>query len=161
MEWREEDVDERFGSRDRGFEEDLGSLDLEVGLGVVSGFEVLSRFMEGRTSFFCLEAGRISSRSTGTPRETRKRRRMRDLIQFGGWRGGGATSWDQRERERSVVKMEELVTGSGDGNEEASDALGKRVSSCSVVDVMRSARESRVPKLRGGGCECISLQYGI
>lgn len=54
--------------------------------------EVPSRFMDGRMSFFCFEAGRISSRSTGTPRETRKRRRMRDLIQFGGWRGGGATS---------------------------------------------------------------------
>ena len=36
----------------------------------------------GRTSFFCFEAGRISSRSTGTPRETRKRRRIRDLTQF-------------------------------------------------------------------------------
>lgn len=39
---------------------------------------------EGRTSFFCLEAGRISSRSTGTPSETRKSRRMRDRIQSGG-----------------------------------------------------------------------------
>lgn len=52
----------------------------------------VSRFMEGRTNFFCFEAGRISSRSTGTPRETRKRRRIRDLVQFGGWSGGGATS---------------------------------------------------------------------
>lgn len=51
-----------------------------------------SRLMLGRMSFFCFEAGRISSRSTGTPRETRKRRRMRDFIQFGGWRGGGVTS---------------------------------------------------------------------
>lgn len=47
---------------------------------------------DGRISFFCFEAGRISSRSTGTPRETRKSRRIRDLTQFGGWRGGGATS---------------------------------------------------------------------
>lgn len=38
----------------------------------------------GRTSFFCFEAGRISSRSTGTPSETRKRRRIRDLTQFWG-----------------------------------------------------------------------------
>lgn len=137
---RREEVDVRFWSRDCGLEEDLRFLDLEVGseLGAVV---LVSRFMEGSTSFFCLEAGRISSRSTGTPRETRKRRRMRDLVQFGGWRGGGATSWDQRESERSVVKMEELVTGSGGGNEEASDALGNRVSSCSVVDARRPARE--------------------
>jgi hypothetical protein len=47
---------------------------------------------EGRISFFWDEAGRISSRETGMPRLTRKRRRMRDRIQFGGWRGGGATS---------------------------------------------------------------------
>ncbi len=46
----------------------------------------------GRMSFFCLLAGRISSRSTGTPRETRKRRRMRERSQLGGWRGGGAES---------------------------------------------------------------------
>lgn len=59
--------------------------------------EDLDRWIEGKMSFFCLEAGRISSRSTGTPRETRKRRRMRDRIQLGGWSGGGATSWDQRE----------------------------------------------------------------
>lgn len=52
------------------------------------------------------------------------------------------------------MKMEELVTGSGGGNEEASDALGKRVSSCSVVDVIRSERELRVSKLISGGCEC-------
>ena len=60
------------------------------------------RLIEGRTSFFCLEAGRISSRSTGTPRETRKSRRIRERIQFGGWSGGGATSWDQREALRGV-----------------------------------------------------------
>lgn len=43
---------------------------------------VPSRSMEGRMSFFCFEAGRISSRSTGTPNDTRNRRRMRDLTQF-------------------------------------------------------------------------------
>lgn len=62
------------------------------------------REVEGRISFFCLEAGRISSRSTGTPRETRNSRRMRERIQSGGWRGGGATSWDQREALRWVRK---------------------------------------------------------
>lgn len=50
------------------------------------------RMVEGRISFFCLDAGRISSRSTGTPRDTRKRRRIRERIQLGGWRGGAATS---------------------------------------------------------------------
>lgn len=58
--------------------------------------------MLGSTSFFCLLAGRISSRSTGTPRETRKSRRMRLRIQLGGCSGGGATSWDQRDALRSV-----------------------------------------------------------
>lgn len=64
-----------------------------------------SRSMDGRTSFFCLEAGRISSRSTGTPNETRKSRRMRDLTQFWGCRGGGATSCDHNESDRSVLKI--------------------------------------------------------
>ena len=41
-----------------------------------------SMLMDGRMSFFCFDAGKISSRSTGTPRETRKRRRIRDLTQF-------------------------------------------------------------------------------
>lgn len=49
-------------------------------------------WMDGRISFFCLLAGNISSRSTGTPRETRKRRRIRERSQFGGARGGGAIS---------------------------------------------------------------------
>lgn len=70
---------------------------------------------DGRTSFFCLEAGRISSRSTGTPRETRKRRRVRERIQSGGARGGGATSWDQREAERSVEKTEGFLEGGKSG----------------------------------------------
>ena len=61
--------------------------------GVDEGVRCAGRaLVEGRTSFFCFEAGRISSRSTGTPRETRKRRRMRERFQSGGWRGGGATS---------------------------------------------------------------------
>ena len=55
------------------------------------------RCIDGRISFFCLDAGRISSRSTGTPSETKKSRRIRDRIQFGGWSGGGAMSCDQSE----------------------------------------------------------------
>jgi len=64
------------------------------------------RFMDGRISFFCFDAGRISSRSTGTPSETRNKRRIRDRIQFGGWRGGGATSCDQRDALRGVKNIE-------------------------------------------------------
>jgi len=58
-------------------------------------------FVEGKMSFFCLLAGNISSRSTGTPRETRKRRRMRERSQLGGAKGGGAISWVYRDSDRS------------------------------------------------------------
>jgi hypothetical protein len=61
--------------------------------------------MEGSISFFCLLAGRISSRSTGTPNETRKRRLMRERSQLGGARGGGAISCVYRERLRSDRKI--------------------------------------------------------
>jgi hypothetical protein len=108
--------------------------------------------MEGRTSFFCFEAGRISSRSTGTPRETRKRRRMRDLTQFWGWRGGGATSWDQRERERSVLKIaEESGIGSTAGREERSVDDGKRVLRVSWRELRSSVVEVKVLKSVSGG----------
>lgn len=76
-----------------------------LALVVVEGLvEAGFRVMLGRTRRFCLEGGRISSRSMGTPRETRKRRRMRERVQLGGWRGGGETSWCQRERERGERK---------------------------------------------------------
>ena len=87
--WESRDVEEALPSLVLSFE---SRLSMELRGEPEAGF----RFIEGRMSFFCLEAGRISSRSTGTPRETRKRRRIRERIQFGGWRGGGATSWDQR-----------------------------------------------------------------
>lgn len=48
--------------------------------------------ISGSMSFFCFEGGRISSRSTGTPRLMRKRRRIRDWVQFGGCKGGGVMS---------------------------------------------------------------------
>jgi len=65
-----------------------------------------ARLMLGKTRRFCFEGGKISSRSTGTPRETRKRRRMRLRVQLGGCMGGGETSCCQRERERSERKGE-------------------------------------------------------
>lgn len=81
---------------------------------------------EGNTSFFCLEAGRISSRSTGTPRETRKRRRMRERIQSGGASGGGATSCDHSDALRGVMKMGfSFVNGGGELTSKLSG--GKRV----------------------------------
>lgn len=83
---------------------------------------------DGRTSFFCFEAGRISSRSTGTPNETRNKRRIRERIQSGGCSGGGATSWDQREALRGVRKMG-LVSRDGAGKERGSGRVsseGKR-----------------------------------
>ena len=59
----------------------------------LSSIDLRAILTDGRTSFFCLvSAGRISSRSTGTPRETRKRRRIRDIFQLGGCNGGGAES---------------------------------------------------------------------
>lgn len=118
-------------------------------LGVISDDGVVCW---GRTSFFCLEAGRISSRSTGTPRETRKRRRIRDLTQFCGWRGGEATSWDQRERERSVWKMAlSFWIGSTGGREGVSLVVGKRRSRGSWRVLVRSEREVTVSRSRRGG----------
>jgi hypothetical protein len=90
--WESRDVEDEFSCFRREMERE--SVD-------VRGW----RLMDGRISFFCFEAGRISSRSTGTPRETRKRRRMRERIQLGGCKGGGATSCDQREAERGARKM--------------------------------------------------------
>lgn len=118
------------------------------------------RFMDGRISFFCLDAGRISSRSTGTPRETRNRRRIRDRIQFGGWRGGGATSCDQRDALLGVKKIEfSAVIG---GSTEVSIVSGGNSSSMygSVAACMSSA-ESRSSKFRTGYNECISARHGI
>jgi hypothetical protein len=61
----------------------------------------------------------------GTPSETRKRRRMRERIQSGGWRGGGATSCDQSEAERGDWKtgFSFAERGGKGGREEGS---GKR-----------------------------------
>lgn len=68
----------------------------------------MSRLMSGRTSFFCFDGGRISSRSTGTPRLMRKSRLMRDCVQLGVWSGGGVMSCFHSERERSDGKMGDM-----------------------------------------------------
>jgi hypothetical protein len=67
--------------------------------------------MEGRMSFFCFDAGRISSRSTGTPSETRNSRRMRERTQSGGWSGGGATSCVHNEWLLSERKIDRVSSG--------------------------------------------------
>lgn len=115
---------------------------------------VFSRSIDGRISFFCFEAGRISSRSTGTPSDTRKSRRMRDLTQFCGWRGGGATSWDQRESERSVLKIaEESGTGSTGGRESRSWVEGRRLSRVPWRAERSSEVDLKVSKSVSGGCQ--------
>lgn len=111
------------------------------------------RSIDGRTSFFCFDAGKISSRSTGTPRETRNRRRIRDLTQFCGCSGGGATSCDQREMERSVWKMAEALSiGSTGGREVVSLEWGKSRSRGVSRAEERSERFLIVSKSRRGGC---------
>ena len=92
-----------------------GNLPDNVAMGV-------SGFVEGRTSFFFFpEAGRISSRLTGMPRETRKRRRIRDRFQSGGLRGTGAASWFHKDIALSLlsgsmgVSVEEDSVGMVDG----------------------------------------------
>lgn len=69
---------------------------------------------------------------------------MRDLVQFWGWRGGGATSWDQRERERSVSKMAVLFAIGSTGAREVvwlGVVVGKRVSRWVSSAERRSGRE--------------------
>lgn len=120
---------------------------------VECGSDEMSGFIEGRTSFFCFEAGRISSRSTGTPRETRKSRLMRDLTQFWGWRGGGATSWDHRERERSVLKIAEAFgIGSTGGSVDVSFVVGKSVSRWVSREVMMSGADWEESSSMRGCC---------
>lgn len=100
------EVDEPFPSPCRSRDAERESLD-------VRGDVEEGMLREGKTSFFCLDAGRISSRSTGTPSETRNRRRMRERIQSGGARGGGATSCDHKEAERGVVNDDESLDNGG------------------------------------------------
>ena len=86
----------------REVEESFASLSFNRSIAVLARGP--SNPIEGRTRRFCLLGGRISSRSTGTPRLTRKRRRIRERVQLGGCIGGGETSCCQRERERSERK---------------------------------------------------------
>lgn len=107
------------------------------------------RCIEGRISFFCLEAGRISSRSTGTPRDTRKSLRIRDRIQLGGWSGGGATNCDQREALRGVRNIG-FSAFRGGRTEVSIVSGGKRAFIYGSVAAKISSDESRVAKSKTG-----------
>lgn len=78
-----------------------------------AGVSGRSSCMEGSTNLFCLLGGRISSKSTGTPKLTRNNLRIRERVQLGGCMGGGETSCCQRERERSERKGVELAADKG------------------------------------------------
>lgn len=101
-------------------------------------------------SFFCFEAGKISSRSTGTPRETRNSRRIRDRTQSGGCNGGGATSCDQSERPRSVRKIESVFDDEGAGSGYAFLVDGKISSRYGPMAAFMSSRLSSLLKSSSG-----------
>lgn len=107
------------------------------------------RFMDGKMSFFCFEAGRISSRSTGTPRETRNSRRIRERIQLGGCKGGGATSCDHKEALRGVKKMG-CSADTGGRTEVSIESGGKRAFMYVSVAACISSGESSSAKSRTG-----------
>lgn len=102
--------------------------------------------MFGRTRRFCLDGGRISSRSTGTPRDTRKSRRIRLRVQFGGAIGGGCSNCCHRERERSVRKAEP-VTSEGGFASDADLVSGKMASRYGWID---DSSSSVVERFSGG-----------
>ena len=116
-------------------------------------FESLRKLVDGKISFFCLEAGSISSKSTGTPRETKNSRRIRDRTQFGGCKGGGATSCDHKERLRSVRNIE-YFSGSGDdwgeGGEDKTLVLGNNSSRYGLLAAIKSSNESSPLKSSNG-----------
>lgn len=106
-------------------------------------------WMEGRISFFCFEAGRISSRSTGTPRDTRKSRRMRERTQSGGCNGGGATSCVHSDLLRSVRNIDRASSADADMLG-ISDNEGYMSLMYGCVAVIISSSESRSSKFRTG-----------
>jgi len=137
------DVEEAFPSP--CFRRDIGRESVEF----LGEPEAGLRFMDGRMSFFCLDAGRISSRSTGTPSETRNSLLIRDRIQFGGCSGGGATSCDQRDALLGVKNME-FSTESGGKTEVSIESGGKRAFMYDSVAACISSGESSSAKSRTG-----------
>lgn len=77
---------------------------------------------------------------------------MRDFTQFWGWSGGGATSWDQRDNDRSVLKIAvESWIGSTGGREAACLEVGKRWLRGSSRAAVISGRDWKVSKSMSGG----------
>lgn len=113
-----------------------------------------SRPIEGSTSRFCLLGGRISSRSTGTPRETRKRRRMRERVQLGGCIGGGETSCCHNDSDLSD-KNGDVSAMDGLREWEASDVergveLGRMALMYGAIAPWISSGVVQAERLRGG-----------
>jgi hypothetical protein len=118
-----------------------------------------SKFMEGKTSFFCFDAGRISSRSTGTPNETRKSRRIRERNQLGGCNGGGATSCDHNERLRSVRKTDESAGKGSIGALGVALSIGKRSFMYIWDAAIISSGPSNSSKSSTGYQGCMSVSF--
>jgi len=118
----------------------------------VLGRGVPSSPIEGRTRRFCLLGGRISSRSTGTPRETRNSLRIRERVQFGGCMGGGDTSCCQSERERSERKGEVCwAVGIGSSASVGSDFVsGSMALRYGCIDAEISSAVVQDERSRGG-----------
>lgn len=114
------------------------------------------RSRPGNINFFCLEGGRISSRSTGTPRLIRNKRRIRDCVQFGGCRGGGVMSCFHRDRDRSLGNIGESE-GMGSGVVRVdlySDVVvGNMVSRCDWVLDKISGNDKSASKSTNGNDE--------
>lgn len=125
------DVEEALPSPWRKFDADRESEDVRG--------DVEERFSEGSTSLCCFDAGKISSRSTGTPSDTRNNLLVRDRIQSGGANGGGATSCDQSDADRGVKNIDDSFERAGSvGISRVSD--GKRfVIRDSLVERISSA----------------------
>ena len=75
---------------------------------------------------------------------------MRDRTQFGGCNGGGATSWDQRERLRSVRNTEFALDIGGAGSGQVSLVEGKISLKYVLVISIIPSRESISSKFRRG-----------
>lgn len=118
----------------------------------------LIRCSDGRTSFFCFEAGNISSRSTGTPRETRNSRRMGDRIQSGGWSGGGAASCDQSEALRGLKNIGLSFGGEGRGGSSSISGEYNAFKYGSVA--VRISSKSR-PSRSNIGCRQSAVSIGV
>lgn len=93
--------------------------------------------IDGKMSFFCLLAGNISSRSTGTPKDTRKSLRIRDLSQSGGANGGGATSCEYNDKLRSDKNL--LGGSSGADWEDRLAASGNNLFIYGCIASLRSS----------------------